>query len=199
MTAMSPEQTFVKQAMENMGWKATRIKGAAHPRWRFARADTGGLWDRVEVQQANMSMIWLVDTALRYGDAGPLDQKLNQEKARWLNERFPGLLRSNFAELIDTPPERGLDTNAFSMETAPKDSTMLRLLVDYRGDGRNPLDDEHIAWTIGFNSYDNTGDDVWSIAGWDWSQDEFTYGKGTPIGWLPFHAMTIEKSPLKGS
>lgn len=80
----------------------------------------------------------------------------------------------------------------FPMEVAPKDGRMLRLLVEYNPDGDDaaPLDDDHWnepGWTIGFNTLGDTGDDEWHIAGWCWSHDHFTEGKGTPIAWLPFH------------
>jgi len=74
------------------------------------------------------------------------------------------------------------------METAPKDGTMLRLLVDYSDGYGCPLEDEPQAWTIGFNQLDDTGIDQWEMAGWNWEQDCFTEGRGTPIAWLPFHA-----------
>lgn len=74
------------------------------------------------------------------------------------------------------------------METAPKDGTIVRLLVDYSGeDACHPLEDANQAWTVGGNTDGNTGADLgWRFAGWDWSQDQFCEGKGTPIGWLPF-------------
>lgn len=78
---------------------------------------------------------------------------------------------------------------AFEVITAPKDGTMMRLLVDYTGeDSSGRLEDEDQAWTIGFNDLDNTGDDEWKFAGWCWSHDHFTEGHGVVIGWLPLHA-----------
>lgn len=69
------------------------------------------------------------------------------------------------------------------METAPRDGTLLRLLVDFDD---HPTDDSagH-APTIGANNFDNTGEDAWQLAGWCWTHDYFTEGKGTPVGWLP--------------
>lgn len=72
----------------------------------------------------------------------------------------------------------------FPMALAPRDGRLLRLLVDY-SDGEHPLDDELEAWTFGHNNYDNDGEDRWRFAGWCWSHDHFTEGRGTPIGWLP--------------
>jgi hypothetical protein len=73
------------------------------------------------------------------------------------------------------------------METAPVDGTIVRLLVDYSGDGCHPLEDADVAQTIGGNTDGNTGtSEGWKFAGWSWEQDCFTEGCGKPIGWLPF-------------
>ncbi|MFC3059482.1 hypothetical protein [Paenirhodobacter populi] len=71
------------------------------------------------------------------------------------------------------------------IDTAPKDGRMVFLLVDYT-DGAAPLDDAEIAATIGFNCLDDTGEDEWHLVGWNWSQDCFTDGQGTVIGWTDF-------------
>lgn len=79
------------------------------------------------------------------------------------------------------------------MDTAPKDGTMVHLLVDYRPeDADHPLEDALIAWTIGFNNLSNTGEDVWQFVGWSWTQDCFTDGLGTPLGWFPINIPTIK-------
>ena len=88
-----------------------------------------------------------------------------------------------------TPAPNAAAVNFSPMETAPKDGTMLRLLVDYSGDGANPLEDATQAWTIGFNNLADTEDDVWQFAGWSWEQDCFTEGHGEVIGWLPLHTI----------
>jgi hypothetical protein len=87
---------------------------------------------------------------------------------------------------LATPAE--LDLKPIDMQHAPRDGTMLCLLVDYSGDdAAGPLEDTaEAAWTIGFNSLSNTGEDRWQIAGWCWSHDHFTEGPGKPIGWAPF-------------
>lgn len=75
------------------------------------------------------------------------------------------------------------------MSSAPTDGTIVRLLVDYRGDGCHPLVDAEVAQTVGGNTDGNTGlSEGWKFAGWSWEQDCFTEGKGKPIGWLPFDA-----------
>ena len=89
------------------------------------------------------------------------------------------------------------------METARRNATMVRLLVDYRAeDADHALEDAEIAWTIGFNSFDNTGeDDGWKFAGWCWTHDHFVQGKGKPIGWLPWanpDAAALPDVPVAG-
>lgn len=86
------------------------------------------------------------------------------------------------------------------METAPRDGTLLRLLVDFTG---HATEDSDRAPTIGSNSFDDTGEDVWQFAGWSWSQDCYTQGEGTPVGWLPMldkehHDRTVAPAPVAG-
>jgi len=70
------------------------------------------------------------------------------------------------------------------MNTAPRDGTMIRLLVEF---AEHSLEDDNSKpiWTIGANGYDNDGQDVWQFAGWNWSHDCFTDGVGIPMGWMP--------------
>ncbi len=94
---------------------------------------------------------------------------------------------SDAGKMVTSEPE----PVAWAMETAPKDSTMVRLLVryDHSNMESHPLEESlEPSWTIGFNNMQYDGEDVWQIAGWDWQQDSFTQSAGTPIGWLPFHA-----------
>lgn len=83
---------------------------------------------------------------------------------------------------------------------ARKDGTLMILLVDYdeltnRADveaeeaagyvwSPNPLEDERFARTIGSNEMINTGEDRWTFAGWNWSQDHYTQGRGTPVAFI---------------
>lgn len=68
------------------------------------------------------------------------------------------------------------------MATASTDGTMVRLLVEFE---EHSTDDAEQAPTIGANNLDNDEEDVWRFAGWCWSHDHFTEGKGVPVGWLP--------------
>lgn len=74
--------------------------------------------------------------------------------------------------------------------SARKDGTMLHLLIRQGQDDQDaftPFDDSMDPYeTIGFNSFENTEEDRWQFAGWDWQQDCFVTGAGEVIGWLPF-------------
>lgn len=83
-------------------------------------------------------------------------------------------------------------------DLAPRDGRPLRLLVRYSEDEPpghwTPLEDAFESWTIGHNSFDNTGEDEWLFVGWDWSQDYYLQApSGTVIAWLPFHEPAPEK------
>lgn len=84
-----------------------------------------------------------------------------------------------------------------SIENAPKDGTILELVVDY-SDGEHPLNDAAVSCTIGFNNFDNDGEDDWDFAGWCWCHDHFTEGKGRVVAWRPsrLNAYDDALSPL---
>lgn len=92
---------------------------------------------------------------------------------------------AELAELREkvAPPAAGVPEAWQPMETAPKDGTLLRLLVKFED---HPIDDGAGPFaTVGTNYRDNTGEDAWQIVGWCWEQDRFIDGVGTPVGWLP--------------
>lgn len=68
------------------------------------------------------------------------------------------------------------------MDSAPKDGTLVRLLVAFSD---HPTEDADEAPTIGSNSFDNDERDEWTFAGWCWDHDHWTHGQGIPLGWLP--------------
>lgn len=101
-------------------------------------------------------------------------------------------------DIVKQAEEALVGVVAFPIETAPKDGTMMRLLVNYAGPfGDHPLEDAETAWTIGFNSLEDTGEDAWQFAGWSWSQDCFTDGHGEVIGWLPFHDARAQEALIE--
>lgn len=101
----------------------------------------------------------------------------------------PDLVLADVLALLDTLDPQ-LPSVPRPMHTAPRDGTMLRLLVQF--DDHATEDTEGPAWTIGHCSKSHPDDDDnWQFAGWCWDHDHFTEGKGTPVGWLPL----IDASP----
>ncbi len=73
----------------------------------------------------------------------------------------------------------------FDMEKAPKDGTLLLLLIAPDDNIRNALEDtEGYSRTVGFNNLDNDEVDEWRFSGWDWDHDCFREGSGTPVAWM---------------
>jgi hypothetical protein len=86
------------------------------------------------------------------------------------------------------------------LETAPKDGTIVQLLVQFVDhppgqksvlNGAGPLyDTADPCWTIGGNTVENTGVDHWQFVGWNWEQDCFvdtsTDSGHRVLGWAPF-------------
>lgn len=82
------------------------------------------------------------------------------------------------------------------MATAPKDGTLLRLLVNFEHHATE--DGEGPQATIGSNTYDNHHDfDECQFAGWNWEQDCYTQGVGTPVGWLPMMDVEPQQNASK--
>jgi len=80
----------------------------------------------------------------------------------------------------------------YPMDTAPKDGTIVRLLVRFTDGAFEDVAPGEATWTIGQNGADHhPEDDEWLFAGWNWEQDCFTQGEGEPIGWLPLHGAFI--------
>lgn len=94
----------------------------------------------------------------------------------------------------------GVNVGAWKdMSNAPKDGTILRLLVNPDRDEFTAFDDSLTHFeTIGFNNLENTEEDRWEFAGWDWSQDCFTTGRGEVIGWMQFgsNPAPVSRVPL---
>ena len=89
----------------------------------------------------------------------------------------------NLSEGVEVSPWLWPNVAWLPIESAPKDGTLLRLLVQF--DDNATEDSTEPCPTIGVNTFGHSGEEVWRFAGWDWSHDCFTEGSGTPIGWLP--------------
>lgn len=82
----------------------------------------------------------------------------------------------------------------FDVAEAPKDGTMLRLLINPDQEEFTAFDDSLTPFeTIGFNNLGSTQEDRWEFAGWDWQQDCFITGRGEVIGWSPFVASDVSQ------
>ncbi|MGE8250142.1 MAG: hypothetical protein ACN6PO_13115, partial [Stenotrophomonas bentonitica] len=99
--------------------------------------------------------------------------------------------------LYRDPPAQGIDLVPRPMDTAPRDGTMIRLLVQFT---EHPTEDtDGPSWTIGANNGEHDGGDLWCFAGWCWTHDHFTEGKGTPVGWLPLIDDQRDAAPGAGN
>lgn len=96
------------------------------------------------------------------------------------------------------PPQAHVDWS--DMAFAPKDGTMVRLLVNPDPEEFTAFDDNLTPFeTIGFNNLENTEEDRWEFAGWDWSQDCFITGRGEVIGWTTFGCTPSPSTNVGGS
>lgn len=74
----------------------------------------------------------------------------------------------------------------FDMSAAPKNGTLLQLLIEHDEEGACGGGFENAEFTrvMGFNNGADDGEDVWKFPGWDWCNDYITeQGCGTPIAW----------------
>ena len=82
------------------------------------------------------------------------------------------------------------------ISTYKKDGTLVLLLFADGTDASHPTEDDEHWRTIGQNDEENTGDDFWNVAGWDWCHDNFIpYSRTvTPTHWCPLPEMNTELS-----
>jgi hypothetical protein len=77
-----------------------------------------------------------------------------------------------------------------TMKSAPRDGTLLLLLIVSDEEVGTPLEDtDGPSRTVGFNNFDLDGEDEWKVAGWCWEHDHFTEGRGVPVAWQLFPAL----------
>lgn len=120
---------------------------------------------------------WYTDDHLTDRSATTYDRTVAK---RWRAKGWP------VYPLYAAPPAQAVTLMPRPMTTAPRDGTMVRLLVQFKENATEDTADP--AWTIGACNDDNVGEDErvgWKFAGWCWTHDHFTEGKGTPVGWLP--------------
>ena len=94
---------------------------------------------------------------------------------------------------LQGPP--GVNDWCEDMSLAPRDGTMLLLIVDcYANDEgtefyKTPTEDKRYFRTMGHNGFENDGIDRWLFSGWSWDQDEYTQGSGRPVAWRVYPAV----------
>ena len=84
---MRPDREIAIEVMRNMGWTATRTKLGSKFMWEFRREDTGGLQDVIRRRQDQLSTSFVVDIAMRCGDAPDLVKELSDVKERWIQRK----------------------------------------------------------------------------------------------------------------
>lgn len=104
-------------------------------------------------------------------------------------------LMQEAADALAASPAAGAPETWRDMASAPKDGTLLRLLVDFEDHATE--DSSEPCATIGANNLDHTDVDEWQFAGWSWQQDCWTQGVGKPVGWLPMLAATPPAAPAQ--
>jgi hypothetical protein len=90
---MNTDRSMAVEAMQSLGWTATRAGSGRKIIWEFRRPDTGGLWDLVTCRQPNLSMQWVANTAMSYGDAEDLVREIRNCEDVWLQKRFAGIFQ----------------------------------------------------------------------------------------------------------
>lgn len=91
------------------------------------------------------------------------------------------------------------------LKVAPRNGTMVWLLVDYGAYGDHPLADARVAATLGLNFHDHQTEwpkDKWQYVGWNWEQDcfcnhESDSGKLAVVtGWKPI-GFDLDQTPTE--
>ena len=121
--------------------------------------------------------------------AGGVDERAAQCDHQWTDDGLHLLVCTSCGAQEDHDPHWR------DMATAPRDGTMVRLLVEFI---EHETEDADQAPTIGANNFDNDGEDRWQFAGWCWSHDHFVEGKGEPVGWLPMIEARALSAPSHG-
>lgn len=131
------------------------------------------------------------------------DEKLTKQQINLVHKTLAEAGYSTFADRVSTllsrPATAGSDVVSgatvavdrekladwdFDMSAAPKDGTLLQLLVEAGEDDTMLFDNANPSRTMGFNNVDHDGDDKWVFPGWDWGNDFITsQGTGKVIAW----------------
>lgn len=83
-----------------------------------------------------------------------------------------------------------MDAWNFDMSVAPRDNTLLLLLIRQAEDHGCGFDDAAVTRTMGMNNFDHDGEDEWKFPGWSWTHDcIIEQGHGTPVAWALMPAL----------
>lgn len=172
-----PPDTIAEE-MRGEGVRAGRDEATEIIRNLVRLADMG-FEESMREPEENGNFAWY-ERAKRYLAAAPATPSTDAAAI----ER-EAMMRQQAARVIDNLRRGDIDEWR-GMERAPRDGTIVELLVDYSADdAAHPLNDATLACTIGFNNHDDNGEDEWKFAGWCWSHDHFVQGRGVPIAWRP--------------
>lgn len=84
------------------------------------------------------------------------------------------------------------------IETAPKDGTLVFLLISTADDEQfTAMEDSNPSRTVGAYFCD-LDPPCWQFAGWSWEQDRHMNGIGTPIRWQPLPPLATQPPPATG-
>lgn len=122
---------------------------------------------------------------------------------KFLHADTPTLIvASNTLSESDVFQRREAGSPFLSMDLWDNRDEHVMLLVDYGENGEHAIDDASVAVTIGHNNDHNVGDGEgqgWQFAGWCWSHDHYTQGKGKVIGWLPLTGLNAHARALEAT
>lgn len=112
-----------------------------------------------------------------------------------------------FAATYEVADETPIELEWRDLESAPRDGTMVWLLLDYGAYGECALADARRAATLGFNNNDHQPDDEWpkdkwQYVGWNWEQDCFCdhetdhHKLVVPAAWRPI-GFELDQTPAE--
>jgi len=168
-------------ARGKLGGYAFEVTAKAWLAWQYlsAQPSPGGQGDAWAIKLAR-------ESAFAHSNEHAYLPQTREEANRWQPHAWVVAAIHVAALGAPRPPAEAGDLMPRPMDTAPRDDTMVRLLVQFEDHATE--DTVEPAWTIGVCNDDNVCDDArigWQFAGWCWTRDHFTEGKGTPVGWLP--------------
>ena len=99
-------------------------------------------------------------------------------------------MRETFIDMVEARDKRIAELTTWRLiETYKKDGKLVLLLIE---GGEHVSEDRPAYRTVGSNAFEHDGRDEWDYAGWCWSHDHWTQGRGGEIlGWLPLPEINV--------